>query len=372
VQPFRAQYYVDPTFAGVQTGSASNPFTTIAAAFAMGALLAQTSGVVIVPANASINENVVFPTSGSWEITNAMSRWPNAANARINGTVTINTTAAAQHAMTGLSVAGAVSGNAGAATRVDNTRCQFSSTYTLTNTAGTLRTFFTSEGPTVVGANGNTVGATSVAGSVVARGWHFTGLVTMGSALVTDSEFNTCLVDTGFASAAPGQFTLRLIDVLSPGSGLSFTAVTGTLQVQTGAATTAFLTVAVPVVGPGVSLVPLIGNQAARTLLAGNIGSVPLVNAYPACLITVEATLTLLVPGTVGAAQMALSYVDLIGVARLTPFGGPLNIAGAAGTEISAVLPISQNGSGVTLNISGVVTPGALSMSLGANARVAR
>lgn len=369
VQPFRAQYYVDPAFVGTSTGSASNPFTTIAAAFAAGAALAVASAVVIVPANAVIAENVVFPSSGAWELTCAQTRTSLiAGNCTINGTITLTTTATAQHALTGLNVTGNVSGNAGATTRVICTRCAFNGSFVMTTTAGNLRVLFTSDGPGVAAINGLCIGPVTIAGGIVARGWRFLALVS----LTLDSELNTCLLDVGLSNPAAAVVNVRVVDI-QVNAGAAFTAPFGTLNLFAGGATTANLIRTGGVAyGPGVVLQPLVANATQRSVLNNNLPITNVCFNVPLGLMVIEATLTLLVPGTAGAAVLNAVYTDLLGVLQTKPVTPALNIASAAGTEVQGVLAFSQNGASanaVSISVTGIVTPGPLSYSLGAQAR---
>ena len=378
VQPFRGRYFVDPLFAGgVQTGSSANPFTTIAAAFAFAAALAITAGQITIP-NAAVAENVVMPTAGFWEITA-----PNTKSfvqpATIAGTVTINTTGNTFHAFTGLQITvgvgvstthvitGAITGDALAQTRVLFSECLLTAALNLTASTGqSLRVIFTAEGPGPTGVNGFAAAAVTVAGGVVARGYRFSGVT-----VAADSEFNTCLVDVGLSSNGAGLVTARFVDVnFFP--NVAFNALSGTLNVAAAPATIASLLTQIPVLGAGVTLTPLAENAALRRVLAAGVGmgTIPITNRYPAGMIVCEASLQLLVPGTVGAAVLNVGYVDLLGVVQTKPVTPALNIAGAAGSDVQGSYFFQHNGTGSLLfSVTGIVTPGPLSYSLAVSMR---
>ena len=80
----------------------------------------------------------------------------------------------------------------------------------------------------------------------------------------------------------------------------------------------------------------------------------------------------LITPGTLGAIQAVVTYTDLTGTSRSRNVGATLNVAGAAGDFVSGQLSFSQNGAAnIQLQLTGVVTPGALVYEADVAVRVA-
>lgn len=78
------------------------------------------------------------------------------------------------------------------------------------------------------------------------------------------------------------------------------------------------------------------------------------------------ATLTLLAAGTLGTAVLNVIYTDLTGALQTKPVTTGLNITAAVDTEASGTFIFSQNGAtAIAFSVTGIVTPGALSYSIG-------
>jgi hypothetical protein len=370
ISPFRATFNVDPTFAGKQLGSESNPFVTVAAAFAAAAAQGLTSFLVLVPPLVTITENIVFPTAGNVEIAAQNLASPNPAN--FTGTITLTNTASAFYTFSGVQLSGAVSGNAAATMRVlfQNTRA--TSTVNLTASAGiSLRAIFEGIGPGSSGVIGTVNGALTIAGSIVARGYRFLGLVSYSAGI--GSVFTTCSFDVGVTTTGAGAVQGTYYSCFNNGAPLVFTASSGSMQVLLDGATAAnFLQIGTTISG-AVTFTTLRGNGATRQTLANNSGAIPLGGRYPSSQVTINVSLTLLAVGTLAAIQAAVTYTDMTGALVTQNIGGTLNggAGGAIGDKLNASLSFSQNGAtAITVQFTGVTTPGALSFQADASAQM--
>jgi len=173
VAPFKATFYVDPGFAGTQLGSQSNPFTTVAAAFAAALAQSLTRGQVLLPPGVTVTENVVFPNAGAnWEIACAQSYgYLSAANtARINGTVLCDSTTPCTFSLARIAVTGTISGNATGGNCALSLSWVASAAVTTTVTGGNLW-IVSLAGNGIAdqnGGSGRCTGAVSVAGQLYA------------------------------------------------------------------------------------------------------------------------------------------------------------------------------------------------------------
>lgn len=372
ITTFRASFHVDPTFIGTSTGSESNPYTTIAAAFAAAVAQAITDCVVWLAPGALCTENVVFPaTGGNWEIA-SQSSW-GFVGATISGTVTANSGAVfSRFSLRNLQVTGAITGDLSTATaaRFLLTSVQVASTMTLTHSgAGNWRSYFDGGASSVSSEGGFNTGAVSIAGGIYTSSWAFASSV----AWLTSPVF----INTTFASATltntAGANTATFYTS-------TFSALNTTLTATAGSCVAAFdgpsMTSASNVgfiAGANVTTKTLNSNGSVRLTAANNVGLTQVYSSrIPLSLCVFEFTLTLLAAGTTGLLQMSAVYTDLIGVVRTVAVGPTLNITAAVGTEVSGSLIFSQNGnSPVDFRVDGVVTPGALSYSIGVAARQA-
>lgn len=363
-QPFLGTYYVDPNFVGVSTGSDANPFTTIAAAFAFAASLGITSGIVWVP-QTTISENITMPTVGNWEIASP-NQWGLFA-AVLSGTIDVTQTASTRRAFTNLQLTGAMTGNAVAGTgriRFTNTQVQ---TLVLTSAANAWRVTCGN----VPGWQGNTsngsVGAVNVAGEVYATNWVWGSTLTASGAVWLDG----CLGAGPLVYSGAGANTWRLFRS-NLNAGMNIGSTGGALTVVLDGTTASTIFENGIVQGTNTTFVTANANGADRRTLANNLAAQTLFFDWPLCLCTAVGSLTVLTPGTAGAAVLQVGYTDLAGAAQLKTVCGPLNIASAAGTEVAGSIQFSKGAGGVTWQVTGVVTPGALSFSAGANLRIER
>lgn len=373
VAPFRATFHVDPLFTGaVFSGSASNPFKTVAAAFAAAATLGLTAGIIRLAPGINLAENIVFPaTGGMWAIISddPTSTWQTI----ITGTVTLNTSGPCQFAISRIDVEGNVAGNisAGGTGQFNYMRfddCFVDGTVTLTSSAAaSWNCEALGRGRRGSGGEDGFQGACTVTGRIQAQGWAFFA----GVAWSAPTQFDYCVLPATLTSNAASsvQITSCQFPVAT-----SFVSTAGLCTVtmdsfSTRGAMSAGLTTS----GAGTSaFFSAGGSSGTRQLLANNAGVFTLSNRYPTCQMVVDVALTLLVPGTLGAIQATVTYTDLTGTSRSRAVGGTLNAAGAAGDFISGQLSFSQNGAAnIQLQLTGVVTPGALSYEADVSVRVA-
>lgn len=360
--PFVGTYYVDPNFTGTQLGSASNPFTTIAAAFTFAATNSVTSGIIYLPPGGAVTENVTFPLTGNWEIATQV-KW-GYISAVLTGTVSLTTSATARRALTNLQITGAVSGNAvGGTTRLSITNCVLDSGLTLTVTGGAFWRVLlcgTVNDGGVVGIGGLITGAVAVAGAIFSTNWLFASTVSVAqSSVFTGTSFNVGA--SAFTSTAG---LTAIFEDCGFSSNTVFTASSGTLVVKIDGATAANLMgVIVSIVGT-VTFQTSNSNTSDRRLLAGNLAPTQLGQPYPSSIMVAEGCLTLVTPGTLGSAVLNVTYTDITGVVRTKAVTAALNIAGSAGDEAHGAVQFEQNGATAPFfSVTGVVTPGALSMS---------
>jgi len=357
--PYVGTAYVDPGFVGTSTGSQSNPYVTIAAAFAALVAAGYVTGIVFVPPNSTIVENVVFPVAGNWEI--ACQSQNGYVNSAITGTVVVSTSATTRRALTNLNISGVVSGNAAAGSpRLKLTNCTLGSDLTLTGANWRLAIGgLTPSGP--VGLGGSIGGNTSTPGAIYASNALFVGNVTVGVV----SQFWACVSTGGFFTNG-GATALQFYSGCDYQTAGVVTATTGTCSVQLdGSSATQFASRGVTV-GAGVTVQTLNAQGSSRQVAANNVGSTNLGGKYPQSLCRCTATLTLLAAGTLGSAVLNVIYTDITGVLQTKPVTTPLNITAAVDTEVSGEFVFSQNGAtAIAFSVTGIVTPGALSYSIG-------
>jgi hypothetical protein len=375
IPPFKADYYVDPGFTGARSGSSSNPFATVAAVFAAAAALGITSGVINLPPNTTLNEDIVFPVSGSWEIRGVQGQ--GLRDTIINGTVSVSCSALARHGLSSLSVLGAVSADnsSSASCRFYLVNVDLESSLTLASSgSGLWRCYADGIGAgahSPSAAGGFIAGTVSVAGDLDAFAYGFFGDISVSA---SNSAFNECFMAFGSFTSTAGASRATMIGCRF-GAPLTFTATTGTLGiVLVGFSAEAIMAAGAIASSSAVTLRTVVANgNTVRQTFATNAGVFTLTNRYPLCLMVVEYSLTILVPGSVGALQINLFYTDLVGTPRTkTLLVTPLDVTSAAGTEVSGSFVFSQNGSiAVQCSFTGVVTAGALSYSAGVALRAA-
>lgn len=362
--PFKGEYYVNSSFTGPQLGSQSNPFTTVAAAFAFAASVAVTSGVVNLGQNHT--ENVVFPATGDWELRGTNQSF--VAAITLTGTVDITCTATSRRALTNLKVTGTVSGSTtGGASRVRFLNCSLAAV-SLTGVAASFwRASFSGQyQPSTVALGGSASGLVSIQGQLTGFLFTFAGGLTLGT--VADvNEFSGCSF-VGTIATGVTSTTLKFINKCEWNAGQVFTSV-GTSIVQFDGSSWAYLNNVSPTFTGTWSIITIRGNRSERSVIANNKAAAALtsVTAGLAGQMTLTATLTLLVPGTLGVAVVSVTYTDLTGVVRTKALGVGLNIAGAAGDEFAASITFVSLGPSIGYDVSGITTPGALSLSVAVN-----
>ncbi len=392
VRAFVGNYYVDPDFSGIQTGSQSNPFTTIAAAFAFGSASGVTNGtIVLAPRN--IVENVTFPTVGSWDLVGVVSPGGAAATV-ITGNVNLSVTAAASRTLRDIQIIGNVTGNSsGGLQRLAFESVVVSGTTTLTiSGAGSVRLGTLGGIPVQsAGSNGSYtffIGAVSVQGIVysytaafqdtlacsgicVFSNTSFGGAITTTAHVASDNQlvFESCLaanITINISQSVSGRLALvNGIDTNFDNATFHFTGAGINIFNLDAYSAQTFIQHGATVTGTVVGGVGTMRRQR-LTAQVDNLGAGLLALRCPIPQMRVNGTLTLVTPGTSGSAVLNIGYTDSLGVARTKPVTPALNIAGSAGDEAQGSLLFTQDGSaGFFYSVTGIVTPGALSYNLG-------
>lgn len=383
--PFVGQYFVDPTFTGPQLGSSSNPFTTIAAAFAFAVAQGITNGAIY---TRDITENVVFPNAGNWEISAFKDSIGGGAGATITGTVSLATapTATSRRMLKDLVITGAITGDStGQNTLVKFYNTAVQNTITLTGT-GVARpwalTFFGTSNYALTSAFGGSVtGAINIKGRFYAANYVFTGNITVAvdASIAADLPviFESCSANSiAISLTNPSAGVLCFI-------GATDTALDNTTMTWNGAAINFFgcdqTTCAslgqhgatIATTGAAVTFTS-IGQSQKNTGLTNNRGATNVTFNHPSPMMIMTACLTLVTPGTLGNAVLNAVYTDSLGVSRTKAVTPALNIAGAAGDEVQGELAFTQNGSAaIQYSVTGITTPGALSYNVNVNVRSA-
>jgi hypothetical protein len=371
---FKGTYFIDPAFAGVSTGSASNPFTSYAATFAFALSQGITNGIFFQAPGSIVVENVVFPTTGEWEL--AAQPGQAALTTFISGNVDISATASARRALTNLRVTGNITGNCSAGTqRILMSGTVVIGTTTLTQTGAGIQRLATRSGTSSATAGGNVqsciyTGAVSVAGTFWGSDANFATSV----AVTTTSQFAHCSLPPTTTTTSAGTVDLVLIDCTNnTGGSLAFTCAGGQMRLRPDYATLAELQRVGTLNTGNVTMKALIGSSA--TIVAGgNFGVTPLSGILPAGLMVIEACLTLLTSsgGTAGLAVLNVTYTDMTGALVTEAVTPALNVAGALGSKQRGALQISQNGATpVSYSVTGITAVGVLTYELDAAARQA-
>lgn len=375
-QPFRATFYVDPLFTGIHTGSQQNPFQTAAAAFAAGAAQGLTRGILYLPPGASLVENVVFPTTGEWEIA-ANPALGSITNVIITGNVDISSTASRRAALTQLQVNGNITGNCSAGTqRILLTACTVTGSVTLTQTGlgiNRLATGSVVNEFTGFGFDQNQlVGAVTIAGTFAGSSCIFNTSLSV----TQTSSFEDCLMPPTTTLAGAGTIDMWCFGCSNTvGGPLTFVATGGgqlrlrcdgvTLNEWARVSLVPTGNVAIFAANGGRSFV---GNQVT------NVGVTPILGRLPAGLQVMEACLTLLANGgtATGNAVLNAVYTDATGTLVTEPVTTALNVAGALGSKARGVLPISQDGSAaVSWSVTGITNATGLSYQVAVACRQA-
>lgn len=369
VQPFFGTYYVNPAFGGSSTGSQSNPFTTIAAAFAFAASLSITSGIIYLRPGIPVVENVSFPLTGAWEIACESMITPGATTAGITGNIDVSTSATARRALTRIKVTGTVTGNAvGGASRLFLTNTQITGALTLTLTAAAAwRVFAVGIAPAnaPTGYSDNTCllqGAVSVAGSFSGTNVVISvSLAFSQNSELTDSELPTTVT----ANAA---VTLWLKGISNVGGTVTFVAASGTFTVNPdGSALSEMQRFGILTSGT-VNIAAQRGGRGFRGNQAANVGVTQIIAQQQyAGMMQCSAVLTLLANGgtATGNAVLNVTYTDLNGTVVTEAVTAALNVAGALGSKGRGVLPFSQNGAtAIQWSVTGITVATGLSYAV--------
>ncbi len=379
-QPFKATYYVDPAFAGTSTGSGSNPFTTVAAAFAYAASLGISSFVVKLPPGVTITENIVYPPTGGQIEISSDQVLAGSVGSRITGNLTWDVTSGSLRAkLTNIVLVGNITGNAasGAVGFVRLTAVRHTGTVNLT-VAGTGVWVVALRGLGSADANkagGSTSGLVSVAGRIDATNWVLEGGFNEAATATTPypgSQFQACWFGSTSGSPIPiglngASLNTAFYDSIFVGP-TTFTAGVADYTVFLDGASLASLNNSIAgtiLVGTRLQLKTLNANASAVSTVVNNVGSTAYGSRSPAGLYAVDVSLTLNAAGTLGALQHNVIYTDSTGTLVTAAVGGTLNIAGAVGSKISATLVFEHNGAAaaIAFSFTGVTTPGAMSVS---------
>lgn len=349
-QPFRGTYYVDPTFAGTQRGSASNPFTSVTAAIAAAVAAGLTRAIFFLAPGANTVENITFPATGDWEV--ACEQATAALVTTITGNVDVTATASARRNFTNVQVTGNVSGNCSAGTlRVMLTAAIVQGTFSLTQTGAGVVRMATRGGVFDAQAGGNIaacllVGAVAVAGTF----WGANAVFSTSVSVAASSSFTACdMPPTTFTTGA-GNVDLFFYNCSNTvGGSLAFTASSGAARLRPDISTLAeFMRVGINTTG-AVTLRGQIGGPSV-SVQTTNVGASGIAGKTPPGLMVIECCLTLLTNAgaTAGTAQLNVNYTDMTGtlVTEAVP-GAALNVAGAVGSKARGSLPFSQNGATV-------------------------
>jgi hypothetical protein len=377
--PFKATYYVDPAFTGPQKGSQSNPFVTIAAAFAYAASLAISSFVVKIPPGITVTENVTYPpTGGQIEIASDQVL-AGSVGARITGNLTWDITSGALRAkLTNIVLVGNITGNAGNGTSgfVRMTGVRQTGTITLT-TSGTGLWSAAFRGIGCADSNkagGSTTGLVSINGLIDGDCWVFEGGITEAAPAVTPypgSQFQACWFGLTSGSLIPmglngPSLNCAFYDCIFVGP-TTFTAGVSNYTVFVDGVTLSYLTNSIAgiiLAGTGIQVKSLNANGSDRRSLANNLGSTAFGGRNCDGLYEIVFDQTLLVAGTAGALQLNVIYTDMTGTLVTVPVGGALNIAAAVGTKNEGALRFRHNGAtAIAFSYTGIVTPGAMSVA---------
>jgi hypothetical protein len=372
VPTFKSRYFVDATFTGVSTGSASNPFTTIAAAFAAGVALGLAGGTIQLPANIAHTENVVFPTTGDWEIVGGPPYVTNTFGTQIIGTVTCNTTALARHSLTNLIITGNITGNSLATSVFAAWNTRINGTLTLTTTGASWVALF-GGGPGVADPNrltGNTIGAVNISGRILASDYSFDGGVADAPS-VQWSQFRNCRFSNGaYALNGIAGTSTRLFDCTFE-QAMTFTAANNVSIVFGGETMAQLMLRGYLTAGAGTITTSTFQSQnTALFNAAGNLGPVSLTGTNAAAgLYEAIGTIDLTTPGTLGIMSLNITYTSLAGVLQ-TKAVTTLDITSAGGSEGAGSTQFRHNGSTpLQYTVTGVTTPGALAAATAISVR---
>lgn len=379
LNPFKATFYINPAFTGVSTGSMSNPYKSIAAAFAASAALALTGAIFKIPPNTTVTESVTFPVSGNWEIAADQGFSGSTLGSILTGTVTMNSAAGALRAkITNIVLNGNITGDAapGFSLSYQATCVRQNGSITLTSSGGVCTAFFRGIGsPDANKFGGSNTLLVSVAGQIKAENWVFEGGFNEAHALTTPypgSQFQACWFGSTSGSSIPiglngPSLNCSFYDCIFVGP-TTFTSSVADYTVYLDGASLASLNHPIAgmiLIGTRLQYKTINANASSRLTLVNNVGSTAFGGRNADGLYEVVVDETLLVAGTAGALQANVIYTDMTGTLVTVPVGATLNIAGAVGTKASGSLIFRHNGAAapIAFSYTGVVTPGTMSVA---------
>lgn len=362
--PCKGFYYVDPTFTGQQTGSQSNPFTSIALAFAGAAAAGFTRGIIYLAPGSNTVENVVFP-AGDWEIASPLVMGLFVTT--ITGNVTADSAASSRRTLTNVNVTGNLSGNSSAgSSRISLSGVQIGGTTALT-VGGAGTQILVTRGDIDGAASGNLIstvsfiGTVSLAGKFFGSNAIFFGALTLSVAAT--HSFTACDMPPAVTATATVQLFMNGCSNTS-GGPIAYTASGGgSILLRPDFPTLSEMQRVGLTLTGAVTIQSLIGRSSVG-LLTGNVGPNLLASPIPPGLQVCEACLTLVANGgtAVGLAVLNVIYTDATGTVVTEPVTTALNVAGALGSKARGSLPFSQNGAGnVSFSVTGVTTATGLS-----------
>ncbi|MES2403755.1 MAG: hypothetical protein V4567_05365 [Pseudomonadota bacterium] len=379
--PFKGTYYVDPSFSGTPDGSESNPFPTIAAAFAAMIALGLVAGIVRIPPGVTVVENVVFPnTGGNWEIACDENFVTSSVGPRITGTITVDAAATTVSAfrLTGIIVNGNISGVCGGTGGAELvlTSVRHIGTLTTSKTAGFFIVAFKGRGsPSANKTGGSSSAAVSSENSILADGWVFEGPVTEGTGNgpfnpSPGSQWHDC--QFGSLNGVPVAINLNALaanaafyDCYFVGP-VTFTTGVPNYTIKVDGATMASLEAqGCTLSGTNIKLKTLNSNASFSSVDTDNRSPTAFALREPEGLYVCSFDATLLSPGTSGDWQFAVNYTDITGTAVTANIGASLNISGAAGSKTEGSLRFHHDGSSsISFSSNGVTVPGGLQLGL--------
>jgi hypothetical protein len=364
--PFVGTFCVDPTFTGPQLGSTSNPFTTIAAAFAAAVAASITHGIVYLAPGANCVENVTFPLTGDWEIAGLQAY--GLFVTKITGNVDISSSASARRTLRSIQVTGNLTGNCSAGTQriLCTEGVSINGTTTLTVTGAGIQRL--GSGTTDLDFSGTGIQANFFTGAVSIQG-QFCGssaYFATSLALSMSSSFINCLMPPLTTFNTAGGLTMWFQGCANDvGGSLGFTVAGGGFVVFScdGVTLEEFCRVGTNITGD-IRMQSMLGGRSSSSDQITNVGASPLTGKLPKGMMTISACLTLLTNAgaTAGNAVLNVIYTDATGTLVTEAVTTALNVAGAVGSKARGVLPFSQNGAtAVSWSVTGITNATSLS-----------
>jgi hypothetical protein len=364
--PLKGVYHVDPTFAGIQLGSESNPFTSITACFAAAATAGFTHGAIVLCPGCNTTENVTFPLTGDWEIRGSQTY--GLFSTIITGNVVSSSSASARRTLRSVQVTGTLTGNCSAGTQrivlLDGSLITGATTLTVTG-AGIQRL---SSGSSVNEFSGSGILQNFFQGAVTLTG-QFAGssaIFSTSLSVTMNSSFVDCLMPpTTIANTAGGIVFYMQGCANSVGGSLAFTVSGGGFLIMQCDGTTLeeFSRVGLNITGD-VRMQSFMGGRSSVSTQVTNVGVTPLLGKLPAGLQVIDACLTLLANSgtTAGNAVLNVTYTDATGTLVTEVVTTALNVAGAVGSKARGSLQYSQNGASTpSFSVSGITNSTGLS-----------